>query len=248
MPRLTNKPGILIIHGFTGSPADARELTAYLERTLGAQVAVPQLPGHGTQPEDLFRVTADDWYATVKNAYDQLAAHHQRVAIIGISFGANLMLKLASERRPAALVGLGTPARLRHHWLIRTGVKFMKLFTKTYVKKGDFRNEHIPDYRQSAYDRIPLVALEEFLRFLERHMTPAILARVTAPVLLIQSSIDPIVAPGSAQFFGRYLGSTVQEFRMRDHQRHLLIQGPGKQELFTEIVEFLNPHLDKSAR
>lgn len=246
MPRsCKTKPAILIIHGFTGSPQDARELTAYLERSLKAVVAVPCLPGHGSQPEGLFRVTRHDWYQTVLTAYDCLADKYGRVAIIGVSFGANLMFKLASERQPAALIGLGTPVRLRNHWPIRLAVKFMKLWTNVYLKKGPFKNEQIPGYRQTAYDRIPLSALEEFMRFLETNMRPNILRKVTAPTLLVESTIEPIVAPGSRTFILQYLASKEKHELIWNHHRHLLIVGGEAKKLFAEIAKFLRPYLDK---
>ena len=43
--------GILLVHGFTGSPASMRPWAEYLNQH-GYTVTVPLLPGHGTRPED----------------------------------------------------------------------------------------------------------------------------------------------------------------------------------------------------
>lgn len=233
---------ILILHGFTGNPRDARELAIYLRTKLGAEVDVPRLPGHGTKPEDLFHVTFRDWYETALAAYDRLAQQGP-VAVIGISFGANLMFRLATERQPVALVALGAPYRMSRQFPIRVGVKFMKLWTSTYIKRGPHKNEHIPGYRQTAYDRIPLVALEQFMRFLETYMRPQTLHSVEAPALLVQSTIDPVVAPHSLDRFMRHLGSKEKRVLIWNHHRHLLVQGGRKDELFTEVASFIKPYL-----
>lgn len=233
---------ILILHGFTGNPRDAYDLRRHLAATFTGPIVIPRLPGHGTKPEDLFTYGGRDWYAAVRRAYLKLASEGP-VAIIGVSFGANLMFRLAAdpaiERKPVALVALGAPARMARQPIIRVAVKFMKLWTSTYIKRGPHQNERIPGYRQSAYDRIPLVALEEFLRFLERYMRPGLLARVTAPTLLVQSTIDPVVAPWSLAFFERHLGSRDVTVLIWDHHRHLLIQGGRKDQLFAKITEFI---------
>ena len=237
-----SKVGILILHGFTGNPRDAYDLRRYLAQTFTGPIVIPRLPGHGTKPEDLFKYNGRDWYAAARRAYIALAEKGP-VVIVGVSFGANLMFRLAADpeirSKPQGLIALGAPARMARQSIIRIVVKFMKIWTSTYIKRGPHQNEKIPGYRQSAYDRIPLVALEEFLRFLERYMRPALLARVTAPTLLVQSTIDPVVAPWSLAFFQRQLGSSDITVLSWDHHRHLLIQGGRKKQLFARIVEFI---------
>ena len=46
--------GVLLIHGFPGSPVEMRLIGEYLnEREM--TVLAPLLPGHGTTPEDLYQ-------------------------------------------------------------------------------------------------------------------------------------------------------------------------------------------------
>ena len=47
--------GVLLVHGYTGSPASMRPWAEYLNQR-GFTVRVPLLPGHGTKPEDLNEV------------------------------------------------------------------------------------------------------------------------------------------------------------------------------------------------
>ena len=57
--------GVLLVHGFTGSPASMRPWGEFLN-SKGYTVRVPLLPGHGTQPEDLNKVKWQEWPAKVE--------------------------------------------------------------------------------------------------------------------------------------------------------------------------------------
>ena len=64
-PELTRSAephGVLLLHGFTGSPASMRPWGEFLA-TKGYAVEVPLLPGHGTRWQDLNETTWRDWYA-----------------------------------------------------------------------------------------------------------------------------------------------------------------------------------------
>jgi carboxylesterase len=91
------KTGILLIHGFTGSPSEMRPMGKYLHQQ-GFTVSAPLLPGHGTSPEDLQQTKWQDWWMCVKNAFMALQqADVEKIAVVGHSMGGILALLLASE-------------------------------------------------------------------------------------------------------------------------------------------------------
>jgi len=94
---------VLLIHGLYGCPADLAGLPARLAER-GFDVHAPLLPGHGRVPDALDTVWAQDYRKAVRAAYDELAAKHRNVVVVGGSMGAALALDLAAERKPAALV------------------------------------------------------------------------------------------------------------------------------------------------
>ncbi|MBO0709516.1 MAG: esterase, partial [Candidatus Dormibacteraeota bacterium] len=65
-PELTGgrRIGVLLSHGFTGSPASLRPWGEALAEH-GYGIAVPRLPGHGTTWQDCNRSTRQDWYGEV---------------------------------------------------------------------------------------------------------------------------------------------------------------------------------------
>src|ERR1700730_7065678 len=97
--------GVLVIHGFTGSPQSMRPLADAIARA-GFAVELPRLPRHGTAIEDLIPIGWAEWSAAVEDAYDELASRCDRVAVVGLSLGGALAVWLAA--RHAEISGLGT--------------------------------------------------------------------------------------------------------------------------------------------
>ena len=91
-----SKVGVLLVHGFTGSPAPLRPWAEQLH-ARGYSVSLPLLPGHGTRWQDLQGTTYDDWYAEADAAFAKLAAEHEQVVVCGLSMGGLLGLALAQE-------------------------------------------------------------------------------------------------------------------------------------------------------
>src|SRR2546429_9213869 len=54
--------GVLLCHGFTGSPQSLRPWGEYLAER-GLTVSLPLLPGHGTRWQDMQVTGWQDWYA-----------------------------------------------------------------------------------------------------------------------------------------------------------------------------------------
>jgi carboxylesterase len=103
--------GVLVLHGFSGSPYEVRELGERLAGR-GYHVVGPVLAGHERgSPEDLDRSTWRDWYRSAETAFDALRQRVEQVAVVGLSMGGLLALHLARERQGqvAAVAALATP-------------------------------------------------------------------------------------------------------------------------------------------
>src|ERR1700722_20173411 len=93
--------GVLILHGFTGNPYSMRPLAERCA-TVGYSVELPRLPGHGTSLEDLVTRRWSDFVAVALDAYDELAARCDKVAVVGLSVGGGLTALIAEERPDVA--------------------------------------------------------------------------------------------------------------------------------------------------
>lgn len=177
--------GVLLIHGFGGSPASMEPWRKDLEER-GFEVALPRLPGHGTRWEDLEDTGWTDWYGAVSTALDELRTRSDGVAVAGLSMGGALALRLAIER-PAevASIVLVNPA-LKSSNRLMVLVPLLRHILgsvgndRTLVKKAG-----VP---RMSYERLPLAGVQS-VRKLWADVRPR-LGEVTQPLLLFRSSSE----------------------------------------------------------
>src|SRR5258705_3748450 len=102
--------GVLLCHGFTGSPQTLRGWADYLA-ARGLTVSLPRLPGHGTTWQDLARTGGDDWLAEGDAAFGKLASRCGHVFVFGLSLGDCVALPVAATRgAPGPRTGLVNPS------------------------------------------------------------------------------------------------------------------------------------------
>src|SRR5689334_6828638 len=90
--------GVVLSHGFTGTPQSLRPWAEYLA-AAGFTVSLPLLPGHGTRWQDLNATRWTDWYGEIERAFDRLRGRCDQVFAGGLSMGGTLVLRLAERRR-----------------------------------------------------------------------------------------------------------------------------------------------------
>jgi carboxylesterase len=186
--------GVLLCHGFTGSPQSLRGWGEYLA-AQGLSVSLPRLPGHGTTWQDLSRTGWLDWYTEVDVAFTALAKRCEQIFVFGLSMGGCLALRLA-ETHGSAVRGLV---------LVNPSLApDTKLFVLAPVLKhvlksmpGIASDIKKPGTAEVGYDRVPVRAaatLPKLWGITVRH-----LGEVTQPVLVYRSTTDHVVGPSSMQ-------------------------------------------------
>ncbi|MDP2741613.1 MAG: carboxylesterase, partial [bacterium] len=80
-----SKIGVLMLHGFTSTPRQFKELSLYLSEK-GYNVLAPLIAGHGTSPKDLMENSPKEWTESAKKAYFKLKGISEKVFIVGNSF------------------------------------------------------------------------------------------------------------------------------------------------------------------
>jgi basic membrane protein A and related proteins len=144
--------GVLIIHGFMGSPLSSRPLAEYLN-THGYFVHCPLLPGHGHYPNKLYKVPAKAWLAEVEEAYTLARANVNELFIIGHSMGnvlgAHLVLKYDDIRGMAMLAPIIDVPDRRLRW-----VKYARFFLPWYYPHKSKREsmQHLVRERVLDFD------------------------------------------------------------------------------------------------
>src|SRR4051812_41739765 len=109
------KVGVLMLHGFSSTANEFKELSVYLSEK-GFNVYAPLIAGHGTVPADLFKTNYKDWLASAKAAYEKLRGVSEKIVIVGNSFGSNLGFWLIKEynNEPLGIITLDAPIFLRY--------------------------------------------------------------------------------------------------------------------------------------
>lgn len=94
--RSGRKKAIVLIHGLTDSPFFMREIGRYFHDSLGYNVYMPLLQGHGlTDPKGMVGVALTEWKCNVRYAIDVAGGDGARVSIGGLSLGGILSLYMA---------------------------------------------------------------------------------------------------------------------------------------------------------
>ena len=83
---MTARVGALLIHGLGGTQHDFGLMHRQLKR-CGIETYSLTLPGHGTTPDALSSVRAEDWLDAVTAKYREVIDQHEVVHVIGISMG-----------------------------------------------------------------------------------------------------------------------------------------------------------------
>lgn len=187
--------GVLLIHGFTGSPAEMRSLGGYLHER-GLTVTAPLLPGHGVTPADLNQRRRQEWIACAEQALAELQAQCQRVFVAGLSMGALLALTLAARQRNLAGIITYSPAIIvndpRAYF-----VAILKYLLPTLAKPPDYFADPAAQRLMWSYPVYPTAAAHEAMKLIGE--VKRALPAITCPLLVIYSCGDPTVHPQSAQ-------------------------------------------------
>lgn len=196
------RTGVLLSHGFTGSPASIRPWAEHLAG-LGYAVSVPLLPGHGTTWQDMTTTRFADYYASVEAAYEELAARTDQVVAGGLSMGGALTLWLAARHPEVAGLMLVNPA------VASTNRQLLALPLLKHVlpsTPGIGNDINKPGADEHCYDRTPLKPLASMVEGWKQ--VRADLPLVRCPLLLMRSAQDHVVDPSSARIILEEVCST----------------------------------------
>jgi carboxylesterase len=232
--------GILMIHGFTSTPDEFKELAIHLAEK-GFSVSAPLVAGHGTTPQDLMKTTPQDWINSVRESYLKLKEISKNVLIIGNSFGSNLAIQLTRETKnePMAIITLGAPIFLKHHKFILSRLYSYGFFVKYYSKPPRlYRTDFIDMLDEVTYPKIPIKSLRYFLGFIKKQTKPN-LEDIKIPALVVHSDTDPVVNPKSATYIYEHLGSDFKRIYWFRSKFHTATADENKSELFNKIIDFI---------
>ncbi|MBA0050297.1 alpha/beta fold hydrolase [Streptomyces sp. AJS327] len=227
--------GVLLCHGFTGSPQSMRPWAEYLA-DRGLTVSVPLLPGHGTRWQDLAVTGWQDWYATVERELRVLDERCARVVVCGLSMGGGLALRLAARHgarvsgvvvvNPAVTFPRAAGAVLPvGRFLLRS----VKGISSDIAKEGA---------AEVGYQRVPTQAAYG-MRALVREVRRD-LPRVTQPLLVAHSRTDHVVPPSDSALVLNSVSSTDVTETVLEHSYHVATLDHDAERVFADSYGFID--------
>ncbi|MBM4346169.1 MAG: alpha/beta fold hydrolase [Deltaproteobacteria bacterium] len=227
--------GLLVLHGFTGSPWEVRPLCdAAMAR--GWSVACPVLPGHATTVQALDAVGWRDWLHAADLAHQWLADRCRVVHLVGFSMGgliATLLAERDSDQTARRLVllapafALGAPQTLALRILATTGL----------VRRIGKSDPRLPDgQRPPCYHAVPVAGAGQLLALIAAVRERP--RQVPGAILHLHGARDRTIA---ARLAARAVDQSVLG-RVRRHTvdgGHLLLRDGCATEVVATILAFL---------
>ena len=226
--------GVLLSHGFTGSPASMTPWGRYLA-DQGFAVAVPRLPGHGTVWQELNRTGWDDWYGELERAFEKLRANVDRVVVGGLSMGGGLALDLAANqgRDVAGVVLVNAAVNTTRKDVL--ALPLLKHLVGSFP--GIANDIKKPGVEEHGYTKTPLKAAHAMMTEWKRLRVD--LPKVTQPILLFRSAVDHVVDPSSARIIASQVSSRDITERVLENSYHVATLDNDAPTIFEESAAFI---------
>ncbi|MGA2641252.1 MAG: alpha/beta fold hydrolase [Spirochaetia bacterium] len=230
--------GVLLLHGFTGTPRDIARMADHLQST-GFAVSVPRLPGHGTNGTDFLQTDCHDWLRAAADAWLDLRARCEIIHIVGHSMGAVLAVLLASHFPAARLVLLAPAFKFTNRllpWSFLIGLFVRRIRWQVTAQEEISDSDYSALSREYWQWRYPRQGAS-YLRL--RRMAVRALRRVTSDTLIIVGEADRNVPTTVVPFLEKRMTSATTRHAVYEHATHLLFTGPYAQNIRKQVSDWL---------
>lgn len=225
--------GCLLIHGFTSTPAELRELGERL-RDEGYSVYGVKLAGHGTTLEDFENSKYSHWISSVEEAYKKLKTSCNRIYVIGHSMGGVLALNLA-ENYPVDKLSLLAPALIN-----KDKTSLLIPILKHFIKYTEWPPMERPAEETKyllGYSKIPLACVHELCKL--QKVTKTKLSSINKPILIIHSKNDNAIEEKGIKLIEKSVTSLDIKKVCLDKCGHNITVECEKETVFKEVLNFL---------
>jgi carboxylesterase len=235
-PDLTGgrRVGVLLQHGFTGTPNSMRAWGEHLA-AQGYAVEVPRLPGHGTTWKEMNTTTWADWYAEVSRCFEKLVAENDAVVVGGLSMGGALVLRLAADN-PDRIAGVVVvnPAVATKRWDVKLLPVLKHLLGAMPGIGSDIKKDGVIE---DAYTRTPLKAAHSMMSAWPVLVSD--LGAIKAPLLYFRSTVDHVVDELSEPLILDRVGSRDVTLTRLENSYHVATVDNDAQRIFDDSAAFI---------
>jgi carboxylesterase len=218
------------------------------------------LPGHGTSPEDLANVTAEDWIDAVVAKYREIRDQHPRLHVMGMCMGALLAATLAQRERhdkgnlvllapPVYIDGWATP------WYrgLRPLMYYVPGIGRTMkIEEEDpfgIKNEQLRAIVKAKFERgenfhyrwVPLECIRQVDRLRAIVMKGA--KDIRCPTLVVHAREDELTSLRSANFLVEKIGGARARMVVLEDSYHMVCVDNDREIVAKNVLEFFGAAL-----
>jgi carboxylesterase len=252
-------PGVFLIHGLGGTQYDLGSMHKRL-KNAGFVTHSLTLPGHGTTPEDLANVTAEDWLEAVRLKYHEVAAQHEEFHVMGMCMGSLLAVEIVKREQHARgrLIALAPPIYI-DGWATPWYAGARKLLYHVprvpermkVIEEDPFgiKNEQLRAIVKAKFERgenfhygwVPLACIREVDRL--RAMVMTGLDRIACQTLVVHAREDELTSLRSATYLVEQIGGRKRAGRARmvvlEDSYHMICVDNDREIVARNVLEFL---------
>lgn len=225
--------GVLISHGFSGSPRSVKPWGRNLAER-GYTVSVPRLPGHGTSWQEMNKTRWEDWYGQVQREFEKLQERCSSVFIMGLSMGGSLALRLAEENDDVAGLAIVNPA-VHSERPDRFLLPYIRHVVPAFP--GITNDINKPGMDEGGYTRLPLQAAYSLTQLWD--IVKRDIDQVTQPLLVMRSTEDHVVEASNSQWILDNVASDDLTFIELRNSFHVATLDYDAEIIFDESVAFM---------
>jgi len=198
------------------------------------------LRGHGTAPEALKEVRAEEWIIDFDRAVTAMRQRCEKVFIGGFSTGGLLALIHAARYDSAGVIAINSALKLNNlqvSYIVPTLHAFNEMIAHLHAKGIREWVENNSENPKVNYHKHPLASIAQ----MERVMTRAdkTLSGIDEPILVLQGDNDPVVNPRSARLIYDRVRSRVKKLVLLPRKNHIIVVGEGREEVFAGVYRFI---------
>ena len=202
-----SRDGVYIIHGFTNTTCETRDLAKYLG-DQGFYSVANNLPGHGTTVEDCNRCKFLDWINFVEQGVAEMSSKCDNIYVVGISMGSVLALHLSTVFPLNAVVFGATVLKFRNYIGTRVMTPIFHKIVTTRAKELSYPKNIRGNLKYYGYPVWPMSAVNEMRKLTNKVKKE--LHLVNAPALIIQSEQDKLQLPSNTTLVYNLISSKIK--------------------------------------
>jgi carboxylesterase len=245
---------VFLIHGLGGTQYDLGSMHKRL-KLAGFDTHSLTLPGHGTTPEDLVGITAEDWIDACSRMYVELAERYGTLHLMGMCMGALLATEVAKRARhdkgrlitlapPIFIDGWATPwYRVARGLLYR--IPMLRTMRIEEEEPYGIKNEQLRAIVKGKFERgenfhygwVPLACLRQVDRL--RGFVMSGLKRVKCQTLVVHARLDELTSLRSADFLVSGIGGDRARMVVLENSYHMVCVDNDRELVARNVLEFL---------